>query len=202
MCTHMHQKYHHGIISPLSSTSSQQPLTIKPNHISQCLLSPVCISRGVALQLTTPSCLRDQSASLDHTYLFTDFSASHSVLTRTTHRDRSGVEVPKAGLNQMTQWLGRSGEARRRVSEETNCRVWSLRPWRMLGGWREGLHSTNSHCSIPERKWELVLTSWEEELLGFFFFFRFCVWLIENNRNNMQGECSKYCGELHSHKHS
>lgn len=109
----MHQEWHHGLISAQSSTSSPQPLTIKPNDLSQCLLSPVCIS----LQLTTPSCLWDQSAVLT-TLIYLQTFLPPTVFSPEWHTQTDLVwkeEVLKAGLNQMTQWLERSGEARRRV---------------------------------------------------------------------------------------
>lgn len=122
-----------------------QPLTIKPNHLSQCLLSPACISHGVALQLRTSSFLPLRpERCLDHTYLFTDFSASHSVLTRPTHPDRSGVQrgSPEGRAQPNDTVARRSGETRRRVSEETSWRV-GLRLWRLSGRRREGLHLTS-----------------------------------------------------------
>lgn len=43
----------------------------------------------------------------------------------------------------------------------------------------------SSHCITPETKWKLELAGLEEEFLGFIFFIRFCVWLVQNvcNRN-------------------
>jgi len=86
-------------------TSSPQPVTVRPCYLSQCLLSPVCISHGVALQLRVSSSpLRPQCCS-DHTFLFQDFLASHSVLTRKAHTDSGGVQrgSPEHGGKKMTQ---------------------------------------------------------------------------------------------------
>lgn len=55
-------------------------------------------------------------------YLQSDL-ASHYVLTRTTHTNRSGVArgSPEGRADQMTHWLSRSGEIMHHVSEKTNC---------------------------------------------------------------------------------
>lgn len=53
---------------------------------------------------------------LDHTSLFTELSASHSVLTRTTHTDRSGVERGSP-----------EGRARPNDTVETRGAVWARR---------------------------------------------------------------------------
>ena len=37
----------------------------------------------------------------------------------------------------------------------------------MLRGQHEEIHSSNSHCSIPKRKLELLLTGWEDEWVFF-----------------------------------
>lgn len=160
--THIHHEWHHGIISAQRLTLSPQPLTIKPSHLPQRLC---LISHGVALQLRTSPASETRALSWPH------FSIYRALcLPQCSHQDDTHRQIwcgkRKSWRQGSTKW--HSGDARRRVSEETNCRVWSLRPWRMWGGRREGLHSTNSHCSIPGRKWELVLTGWEEGLMCFF----------------------------------
>lgn len=173
----MHKEWHHGTMSAQIIISSPQPLTIKHSHLSQRLFTPACLSHGViptAQNIFLP--LRPERRE-DHTYLFTDSFASHCVLTSATHTDRSGVErgSPEGRAHQMTQWLGHSGRVGPRVSKETNCGL-SLRLWRMSRGRWEGLHLSDSHSCSLWRKWELVLTGWEEKLVGvgffvFFFFF-------------------------------
>lgn len=133
--THMHEEWHHGIISAQRPTSSPQPLTIKPNHPSQCLLSPVCISHGVALQLRTSSSLWDWSSVLTtHFYLQTPlpptmfFSPGWHTHTQIWCGKRKSCRA-----QQMTQWRGEAPCVR-----GTNCGEQSLKNVRRAA-WRPAL---------------------------------------------------------------
>lgn len=93
-CTH-EQKWHHDKFSVQWLTFSPQPLTNKPNF-SCCLLSPVCVSHGDALQLRASSCLWDQSAvPTKHKYLHIFLPPTEFSLW--WHSDKLGKEeIPKA----------------------------------------------------------------------------------------------------------
>ena len=158
--THIH---HRGIISAQRLTLSPQLLTIKPTGISP--------SVSVWFPMELPCSWEHLPAPETGALSWPHFSIYRALcLPQCSHQADTHRQIwcgkRKSWRQGSTKW--HSGDARRRVSEETNCRVWSLRLWRMWGGRREGLHSTNSHCSIPGRKWELVLTGWEEELMCFF----------------------------------
>ncbi len=71
----------------LPTATNHQTRSSLPVSLKSCLYFPRSChaANNTFLPLRPESCL-------DHTSLFTDFSASHCVLTRMTHTDGSGVE--------------------------------------------------------------------------------------------------------------
>lgn len=170
----MHQEWHHHNFLP--TVTNHQTHSSFPVSPKSCLHFPWSYPAAKNVFLCH-----------DHTSLFTDLSASHSVLTKMRHTNSTGVErgSSEGRATQMIQWLGCSAELWHCVSEETNCKVWVC----------EECHEGGSSLK-KKRKKKLPLHHSRDEMKAgvsrpgrgvswLYFFIRFCVWLVQNvcNRN-------------------
>lgn len=135
----MHQeRHHHNFLPTVTNHQTHSSFPVSPKS---CLHFPWSYPAAKNIFLCH-----------DHTSLFTDFSASHSVLTKMRHTNSTGVErgSSEGRATQMIQWLGCSAELWHCASEETNCKVWVCEECHEGGSSLKKKEKKSSHCITPE----------------------------------------------------